>query len=66
MGDWQYVANANTSWSDRLAIALRELEEEMMEGAPEAPWLLSSGHADESGVLSRFTTPGIAPAAAGQ
>ncbi len=51
MGDWQYIADANTEWSHRLATALRGLEEEMMEDSPEAPWLLSSGHADESGVL---------------
>ena len=51
MGSWQYIANANTDWSHRLGRALQGLEEEMMEDSPEAPWLLGSGHADESGVL---------------
>ena len=51
MGSWQYVAEVNTDWSHRLANALRELEEKMMEDSPEAPWLLSSGGADKSGVL---------------
>ena len=51
MGDWQYVAEANTDWSPRLAMALRELEDEMMEDSPEAPWLLSAGVLEESSVL---------------
>ena len=53
-GHWQYVSEADTDWSHRLAIALRALEEEMMVASPEAPWLLSSGHADESGVNFAF------------
>ena len=51
MGSWKYVATADTDWSHRLGAALRGLAEEMMEDSPEAPWLLSSGRADESGVL---------------
>ena len=41
MGSWEYVAETNEDWSQRLADALRGLEEEMMEDAPEAPWLLA-------------------------
>ena len=50
MGTWEYIAKANTAWSQRLVPVMQELEEEMMEDSPEAPWLLTPGRADESGL----------------
>ena len=50
MGTWEYIAKANTDWSQRLVPVMQELEEAMMEDSPEAPWLLIPGWADESGL----------------
>ena len=51
MGSWEYVAEANTDWSHRLATALQGLEEEMMEDSPAAPWLLGSGFVEDPELL---------------
>ena len=51
MGSWEYLAEANTDWSLRVATALRGLEDKMMEDSPEAPWLLSADFAEESELL---------------
>ncbi|MDE2676680.1 MAG: hypothetical protein OXI76_02105 [Gemmatimonadota bacterium] len=56
LGSWEYIAGANTDWSQRLAMALRGLEEEMMGDSPEAPWLVSYDVLEEEALFAVYDT----------
>ena len=56
MGSWEHIAGANTEWSQRLAMALRGLEEEMIGDSPGAPWLVSYDVLDDDALFAIYDT----------